>query len=100
MKRNAAHGMPETMTRLAQSRDDYDYYEGHLSSDADHTAYLTGELIDDFAIAGSAAKVRGKVQELFGLGIDEISCAYLNGQLDQMDTVGREIIAADAIPNA
>ena len=96
MRRNTAHGMPETMTRLPQSRDDYDYYEGHLSSDADHTAYLTGELIDDFAIAGSADKVRAKVQELFGLGIDEISCAYLNGNFDQMDTVGREIIAAVA----
>ena len=52
MRRNKSHGMPETMTRLPQSRHDYDYYAGHLSSDADHTAYLTGELIDDFAIAG------------------------------------------------
>jgi alkanesulfonate monooxygenase SsuD/methylene tetrahydromethanopterin reductase-like flavin-dependent oxidoreductase (luciferase family) len=96
MKRNKAHGMPETMTRLPQSRDDYDYYAGHLSSDADHTAYLTGELIDDFAIAGSADKVRAKVRDLFGLGIDEISCAYHNGNFDQMDTVGREVISAVA----
>ncbi len=93
MKRNPAHDMPEEMTRLPQSRDEYDYYAGHLSSEADHTAYLTGELIDDFAIAGPAEKVRTKVQELFGLGVDEISCAYLNGSFDQMDTVGREIIS-------
>jgi hypothetical protein len=96
MKRNAAHGMPETMTRLPQSRDDYDYYAGHLSSEADHTAYLTGELIDDFTLAGPAEKVRAKARELFALGIDEISCAYLNGSFDQMDTVGREIISAVA----
>jgi 5,10-methylenetetrahydromethanopterin reductase len=94
MRRNAAHGMPETMTRLPRSRDDYDYYAGHLSSEADHTAYLTGELIDDFTLAGPPAKVRGKARELFALGIDEISCAYLNGSFDQMDTVGREIISA------
>ena len=99
MRRNAAHGMPETMTRLPRSRDDYDYYAGHLSSEADHTAYLTGELIDDFTLAGPAEKVRAKARELFALGIDEISCAYLNGSLDQMDTVGREIIPAVAPPS-
>lgn len=96
MRRNPAHDMPEVMTRLPQSRDEYDYYAGHLSSDADHTAYLTGELVDDFAIAGSVAKVRAKVEELFDLGVDEISCAYHNGNFEQMDTVGREIISVVA----
>lgn len=100
MKRNPAHGMPEVMTRLPQSRDEYDYYEGHLSSDADHTAYLTGELIDDYALAGSADKVRSEVERLFALGIDEISCAYHNGNFDQMATVGREVIAPLATPAA
>lgn len=96
MRRNPSHGMPEAMTRLPQSRADYDYYAGHLSSEAEHTAYLTGELIDDFTLAGPAEKVRAKARELFGLGIDEISCAYLNGSLDQMDTVGREVISTVA----
>jgi alkanesulfonate monooxygenase SsuD/methylene tetrahydromethanopterin reductase-like flavin-dependent oxidoreductase (luciferase family) len=100
MKHNPSHGMPEEMTRLPQSREEYDYYAGHLSSEADHTAYLTGELIDDFAIAGSADKVRAKVRELFDLGIDEISCAYLNGSFDQMDIVGREIISTVAVTKA
>ena len=94
MKRNPSHGMPEAMTRLAQSRDEYDYYAGHLSSEADHTGYLTGELIDDFTLAGTADKVRERVGLLFRLGIDEISCAYLNGAFEQMETVGREIIPA------
>ncbi|MBM3676779.1 MAG: LLM class flavin-dependent oxidoreductase [Actinobacteria bacterium] len=98
MKRNPAHDMPEVMTRLPQSRDEYDYYAGHLSSDADHTAYLTGELIDDYALAGSAGKVRAKAERLFELGVDEISCAYLNSAFDQMATVGREVIAAVARP--
>jgi alkanesulfonate monooxygenase SsuD/methylene tetrahydromethanopterin reductase-like flavin-dependent oxidoreductase (luciferase family) len=92
MRRNPAHDMPEPMTRLPRSREEYDYYAGHLSSEAEHTAYLTGELIDDFAIAGDADKVRSKVDELHALGIDEISCAYLNGAFEQMATVGREII--------
>jgi len=33
------------------------------------------------------------VHELEALGIDEISCAYLNGEFEQMERVGREIIA-------
>jgi alkanesulfonate monooxygenase SsuD/methylene tetrahydromethanopterin reductase-like flavin-dependent oxidoreductase (luciferase family) len=99
MRRNPAHGMPEAMTRLPASRDAYDYYAGHLSSEADHTAYLTGELIDDFTLAGPADKVRAKARELFALGIDEISCAYQNGNFDQMDTVGREIISAVVTPS-
>ena len=96
MRRNPAHDMPVEMTRLPESRDEYDYYAGHLSSDAEHTEYLTGELIDDFALAGSADKVREKVQGLYELGIDEISCAYLNGEADQMALVGREIIGVAA----
>jgi 5,10-methylenetetrahydromethanopterin reductase len=98
MKRNPSHGMPEPMVRLPRSRDEYDYYAGHLSSEAEHTAFLTGELIDDYALAGDADKVGAKVRELFELGVDEISCAYLNGELDQMRTVGEQIIATCGEP--
>ena len=94
MKRNPEHGMPDTMTRLVQARDDYDYYAGHLDSAAEHTEYLTGELVDDFALAGTPEKVRARARELAELGVDEISCAYLNGAFDQMALVGREIIPA------
>lgn len=92
MRRNPDHGMPETMTRLVSARDDYDYYAGHLDSTADHAAYLSGELVDDFALAGPPAKVLAKTRKLSELGIDEISCAYLNGAFEQMDRVGHEII--------
>jgi hypothetical protein len=37
--------------------------------------------------------VRATVKRLLDLGIDEISCAYHNGNFDQMATVGREVIA-------
>ena len=91
MKRNPEHGMPETMTRLVEARTQhYDYYEGHLDSDADHTAYLTPELIDDFAIAGSADHCLEKIRALEELGVWEISSAYYNGRNDQLARVGRE----------
>jgi 5,10-methylenetetrahydromethanopterin reductase len=94
MRRNPEHGMPETMTRLVRARDSYDYYAGHLDSQAGHTAYLTGELVDDFTIAGPAEKCRAKIRELGELGVGEVSCAYLNGRLEQMERVGEEIVPA------
>jgi 5,10-methylenetetrahydromethanopterin reductase len=91
---NPDHGMPEEMTRLVEARDRYDYYEGHLDSRAEHTAYLTGALVDDFAIAGPPERCLAGLRELAALGVSEVSCAYLNGELEQMELVGREIIAA------
>jgi 5,10-methylenetetrahydromethanopterin reductase len=93
-RRNPEHGMPEEMTRLVKARDSYDYYEGHLDSKAEHTAYLTGELIDDFTIAGPADRCLEKIEALADAGVAEVSTAYLNGQLDQMRRVGREIVPA------
>ncbi len=72
--------MPEEMTRLVEARDAYDYYEGHLDSKAEHTAYLTGELIDDFAIAGPAERCLGRSAALADVGVSEVSTAYLNGE--------------------
>jgi alkanesulfonate monooxygenase SsuD/methylene tetrahydromethanopterin reductase-like flavin-dependent oxidoreductase (luciferase family) len=86
--------MPEEMTRLVKARDEYDYYEGHLDSKAEHTAYLTRELIDDFTIAGPVDRCLEKIEALADAGVAEVSTAYLNGQLDQMRRVGREIVPA------
>ena len=91
-RRNPEHGMPVEMTRLVAARDGYDYYAGHLDSKAEHTAYLTGELIDDFAVAGPAARCLEKIRALTDLGVSELSTAYLNGEVEQMRRVGREIM--------
>lgn len=91
-RRNPGHGMPEEMTRLVKARDEYDYYEGHLDSKAEHTAYLTGGLIDDFAVAGPVERCLEKIRALVEVGVGEVSTAYLNGELEQMRRVGREIM--------
>jgi 5,10-methylenetetrahydromethanopterin reductase len=93
-RNNADHDMPEVMMRLVRAREDYDYYAGHLDSSAEHTAYLTAELIDDFAIAGSVDRCLEKLAALAEIGVDEVSVAYNNGAFEQMDRVGSEIIPA------
>ncbi len=94
LKWNADHGMPEEMTRLVAARDEYDYYEGHLDSSAEHTSYLTGELVDDFVIAGPVQRCLDRIRELGELGVDEVSAAYLNGRFEQMEVVGQTIVPA------
>jgi alkanesulfonate monooxygenase SsuD/methylene tetrahydromethanopterin reductase-like flavin-dependent oxidoreductase (luciferase family) len=100
IQRVPEHGMPEELTRLVDARTQaYDYYEGHLDSSAEHTEWLTPELIDDFAITGPPGRCLERIRELADLGVGEISTAYLNGRLDQLRLVGREIVPAlTAIP--
>ena len=89
------HGMPEELTRLVDARTQaYDYYEGHLDSSAEHTGWLTPELIDDFAITGPADRCAERIRELEALGVGEISSAYLNGRFEQLERVGRELVPA------
>ncbi|HST25033.1 MAG TPA: LLM class flavin-dependent oxidoreductase [Gaiellaceae bacterium] len=95
IRRVPDHGMPEELTRLVDARTQaYDYYEGHLDSSAEHTGWLTPELIDDFAITGTPERCLERIRELADLGVDEISTAYLNGRFEQLRLVGREIVPA------
>jgi alkanesulfonate monooxygenase SsuD/methylene tetrahydromethanopterin reductase-like flavin-dependent oxidoreductase (luciferase family) len=93
-RHNPANDMPDVMRRLLQARERYDYYGGHLDSSADHSAYLTTELIDDFAIAGPVDKCLQKLRALAEIGVDEVSVAYNNGAFEQMQLVGTKIIPA------
>jgi alkanesulfonate monooxygenase SsuD/methylene tetrahydromethanopterin reductase-like flavin-dependent oxidoreductase (luciferase family) len=93
------HGMPESMVRLIEDRDafmrdrEYDYTK-HLDDSADQLDYLTPQHVDDFAITGPPARCLERIGELKRLGVDEISIAYWNGEFDQMDRFGREVIPA------
>jgi len=100
MQRVPDHGMPEELTRLVEARTQaYDYYEGHLDSSAEHTGWLTPELIDDFAVTGPPDRCLERIRELAEAGVDEISTAYLNGKRDQIKRVGESIVPAlTAIP--
>jgi alkanesulfonate monooxygenase SsuD/methylene tetrahydromethanopterin reductase-like flavin-dependent oxidoreductase (luciferase family) len=93
-RHNPDNDMPDVMMRLLASREAYDYDAGHLDSSAEHSAYLTTELVDDFAIAGPVDHCLGKLQALAEIGVDEVSVAYNNGLFEQMERVGAEIVPA------
>jgi 5,10-methylenetetrahydromethanopterin reductase len=93
MRRNPDHGMPEVLYQVVLARTQhYDYYAGHLDPDAEHTGYLTDDLVDTFAINGPAERCLEQIRELEALGVSEISAAYLNGRVEQLRRVGREIV--------
>ena len=100
MQRVPDHGMPEELTRVVAARTlAYDYYEGHLDAAAEHNAWVTPELIDDFAITGPPDRCLERIRELAEAGVDEISTAYLNGKRNQIKRVGESIVPAlTAIP--
>jgi 5,10-methylenetetrahydromethanopterin reductase len=47
-----------------------------------------------YSIAGPPEKCIEKLRLLADLGVDEVSVAYLNGEFEQMERVGREIVPA------
>jgi alkanesulfonate monooxygenase SsuD/methylene tetrahydromethanopterin reductase-like flavin-dependent oxidoreductase (luciferase family) len=87
------HGMPEPLTRLAELRSDHYDYAGHLDPSVDRSEY-PDDVIDDFAFNGPPERIVDMLQALADVGLDEVAPCYLNGRLDEMDRVGREIIPA------
>jgi 5,10-methylenetetrahydromethanopterin reductase len=89
------HGMPEEMTSVVESRRAARYehsYESHLDNAEAESAFLTDELIDNFAIAGGAERCRARLGALAQLGVGEVASGFLNSEFDQIDRVGRELI--------
>ncbi len=106
MHNNPAHGMPPELTRLVELRRElvasgsglpsmdgtYDYYGGHCVSEADHARWIPEELIDDFALVGSASRVATKLAELERIGVSQVAPAFMNGEFEQMERIGAELI--------
>jgi alkanesulfonate monooxygenase SsuD/methylene tetrahydromethanopterin reductase-like flavin-dependent oxidoreductase (luciferase family) len=94
--RNPDHGMPSGLTRVVEARRahaaGYDYYRDHGDSTADEMDWLTDKLLDDFSICGPPARCLAVIRELQALGVREVATAFLNGQVEQMERVGREVI--------
>ncbi|UGS36527.1 LLM class flavin-dependent oxidoreductase [Capillimicrobium parvum] len=92
VKYNPGVELPGPIDRLVNTpRATYDYWGGHCESDAEHMV-LPGEVVDDFSIAGPRDKCLEKIKELAAVGVEEIAPGVLNGEVEQILKVGREII--------
>ena len=95
MRNVADHGMPPALTRLAELRSGHYDYASHLDPSVERAEY-PDEVIDQFAFNGPPDRIVEMLQALAEVGLDEVAPCYLNGRLDEMDVVGREIIPAVA----
>jgi len=89
------HGMPPALTRLAELRSAHYDYASHLDPSVERADY-PDEVIDDFAFNGPPERIVELLQALAEVGLDEVAPCYLNGRLEEMEVVGREIIPAVA----
>jgi 5,10-methylenetetrahydromethanopterin reductase len=84
--------LPAPLDRLVNTpRADYDYWGGHCESDAAHMK-LPGEVVDDFSIAGPLDKCLERIRDLAAVGVEEIAPGVLNGEIEQMQVVGRDVV--------
>lgn len=75
--RVVAHPQPYVLDQkeqkvLVEIRKTYDYYR-HMEQEANHAEVIPDWLVDKFAIAGSVAECRAKVEEIKESGIDQIA---------------------------
>jgi alkanesulfonate monooxygenase SsuD/methylene tetrahydromethanopterin reductase-like flavin-dependent oxidoreductase (luciferase family) len=106
MHNNPAHGMPPELTRLVELRRElvasgkglpsmdgtYDYYGGHCVSEADHARWIPEERIDDFALVGPAPRIAARLAELERIGVSQVAPAFMNGEFEQMQKIGTELV--------
>lgn len=92
VKYNPGVELPDPIVRLINTpRATYDYWGGHCESDAAHMV-LPGEVVDDFSIAGPRDKCMDHIRALAAVGVEEIAPGVLNGEVDQIRAVGRDIV--------
>ena len=89
------HGMPEPLVRLAElPRAHYDY-ASHLDPSVERSDY-PDDVVDDFAFNGPPERILEMLRALAEVVVDEVAPCYLNGRLEEMEIVGREIVPAGA----
>lgn len=98
-RRVPEHGMPEPIMRLVNMPESHYDYAGHLDPSVERGDYPP-QIVDDFAFNGTPERIIEMLHALSEVGVDEVAPCYLNGRLDEMRAVGREIIPAVAASSA
>ena len=85
------HGMPEPIMRLLNAEHHAYDWDAHLDPSAERAVYPP-EVLDDFGFVGPPERILETLQALADVGVDEVAPCYFNGRLDDLDTIGRELI--------
>jgi alkanesulfonate monooxygenase SsuD/methylene tetrahydromethanopterin reductase-like flavin-dependent oxidoreductase (luciferase family) len=84
--------LPQELTMYVRNRPGYDYQE-HGRVGAHHAAFVTDDIVDRFAVIGTAAQCRRRMQELIDVGVNEFNIYLMTEERERtLETYGREII--------
>jgi alkanesulfonate monooxygenase SsuD/methylene tetrahydromethanopterin reductase-like flavin-dependent oxidoreductase (luciferase family) len=84
--------VPKALTDYVLARKFYDYDE-HSRVGAKHGAFVTDEICDRFCVIGDIDRIKAKLQELEGIGVDQFNIYLMtHGQEETLQAYGEEII--------
>jgi probable F420-dependent oxidoreductase len=94
VQRYASTELPRELTEFIEARDHYDYAD-HGRTGAEHTAFVTDEVVDRFCVLGTPERCLAKLRELEALGVDQFNIySMVDDPAGVIRTFGRELIPA------
>lgn len=75
--------IPKSFTQYVKDRHGYDYKD-HANKDADHLGFITDEIVDSFAILGTAAQHVEKLKQLEAAGVTQFNIYLMCGEEERM----------------
>jgi probable F420-dependent oxidoreductase len=72
VKRYEPVDLPQELTDYIAAREHYDYAD-HGRTGAEHTEFVTDEVVDRFCVIGTAKECRKKLRELASVGVDQFN---------------------------
>jgi alkanesulfonate monooxygenase SsuD/methylene tetrahydromethanopterin reductase-like flavin-dependent oxidoreductase (luciferase family) len=71
--------IPHSFTQYVKDRKGYDYKD-HANKDADHLGFITDEVVDSFAVLGTAAEHVEKLKQLEAAGVTQFNIYLMCGE--------------------
>jgi probable F420-dependent oxidoreductase len=75
--------IPKSFTQYVKDRQGYDYKD-HANKDADHLGFITNEIVDSFAILGTAAQHVEKLKQLEAAGVTQFNIYLMCGEEERI----------------
>ena len=83
--------LPESLWHYVENREGYDYLH-HAEVGSSNAAFVSDDIVDRFAIVGSAAAHRDRLAELADAGVTQFNVYLMNGDEEaQLDRYGAEL---------